>query len=696
MSTEYILGIDTGGTFTDCSVIDETGDFWIGKHLTTYDDFKRGVFGAIEDTAEQVGVPMEELLSKTVFVGHGTTIGTNAIINRAFDPVALLTTAGQEDVCLIMRGGARTDGLNELEVRRQSLCKKPEALLARHMIVGVNERVACDGNAVIPLNEAEVKEQVDELVKNGAKAIAVCLLWSFMNEDHERRIKAIIQENHPDVYVVISSDIAPQIREYARTMTVIIDACIGGTMKKYIEGLNSAMMEKGLKKPISIMHAYGGSTSSSTFIPVSTIESGPVGGVIGAKLLASTMGEENIISTDVGGTSFDVSVLHGREWTFKKEPILMRFRVSVPIIDISCIGAGGGTVAKMDPIMGFRVGPESVGSDPGPVCYGHGGTSPTVTDADLVLGYLNPDFFYRGKMKLDKDAAAKAIEEQIAKPLGISTVQAASGIYDIVNSYMTDNLRQAVIQKGYDPREFSIIAYGGNGPMHVGVYAQELGVKKAIVPFQSPVFSAFGIAGSDIVRVYRRTRLLQMPANPDDLNDIFNEMEAEAIEGMLNEGFIEKDIDFKRDFECRYNRQVNEVGVPIKTGRINEADIKKAMDDWEEKYDTLYGKGSGLKEAGIQAVNFRSTATAKYFKPILKPRDTCVIDNATSVKGTRPAFFKKYNDYVETPIHDFSKIEACGAIKGPAIIESELMTTVVNPDQSVVLDEFRNIIFDTL
>jgi N-methylhydantoinase A len=347
--------------------------------------------------------------------------------------------------------------------------------------------------------------------------------------------------------------------------------------------------------------------------------------------------------------------------------------------------------------MGFKVGPESAGSDPGPVCYGHGGVYPTVTDADVVLGYLNPDCFYRGKMKLDKEASFKAIEEKIAKPMGISTVHAASGIYDVINSYMTDNLHQAVIEKGFDPRDFTVVGYGGNGPMHIGVYAKELGAVKAVVPFHAPVFSAFGIASSDIVRVYRRTKFFQMPANPDDLNAVFQEMESAAIEEMLKEGIKKQEIELYREVELRYNRQVHEVGISVPGGEITKSSILSLMETWENKYDSLYGKGSGLKEAGIQLVNFRVTATARYFKPTIRSQKAPAGSNASaSVKGERPVFFKKFDDYVKTPIYDFARIHLGEEIKGPAIIESELTTIVVHPDQAVVLDKFNNIVFNKL
>ncbi len=698
MKKEYIIGIDTGGTFTDTVIVDEEGNLFEGKALTNYQDFKQGVIASFEDAMAKMEISQEEVLRNTVFVGHGTTLGTNAVIDRRLAKVGLITTKGHEDVSLIMRAWARTDGLTEAEIRHQALCRKPEPLVPKALIKGVIERVDCFGKVAIPLDRKQAKEAIAELIEDGVEAVAISLLWSFANPGHEEIIEEMILKDYPHIYVATSNGIAPRIREYARTMTVIIDACVGKLMKAYIDSLNREFMSRGLRFPISIMHAYGGVTSSQTARPVATIESGPVGGVIGSKYMAEVLGCPNVITTDVGGTSFDVSVLKDGEWSFAKEPILMRFRVAIPIIKISCIGAAGGTMAYIDPATrGLRVGPQSAGSSPGPVCYGLGGTEPTVTDADLVLGYLNPDYFFESKMSHNKDKALKAMAEKIAKPLRLDVVEAAAGIYDIINSHMGDNLRQSVIEKGYDPRDFILFAYGGNGPMHVGSYARELKVQKAYVLPQAAVFSAFGIASSDVVRVYRRSEMHLMPASPEAVTVTFEGLKATALQDMVAEGFQPEEVILQRELEMRYGRQVHEVPVVVRGGKLTSEDMSKIMDDWERRYEEVYGKGSGFREAGIQIISFQVVATAKTFKPKMKRIEESPIPDSKDVfKGKRKAFFRKYNDFVETSIYDFKRLRFGNLLKGPAIIEAPTTTIVILPDQEVRVDEYMNVIFERL
>ncbi|MDY6864081.1 MAG: hydantoinase/oxoprolinase family protein, partial [Thermodesulfobacteriota bacterium] len=692
---KYIIGIDTGGTFTDSVVVDGEGNIYEGKALTNYKDFKEGVIASIEDAVAKMDMSIKDVLSKTIFLGHGTTLGTNAVINRIFGKAGLITTKGHEDVTLIMRA-AKTDGLGEAEVRHQATIRKPQPLIPKNLIKGVVERVDCFGRVVIPLDLNQTEEVIDELVEDGVEAIAICLFWSFANLSHERLIKDLILEKYPDIYVSVSSEVAPQIREYARSMTVAIDAVIGKLMRRYINSLNEELMQRGLKYPISIMHAYGGVTSSSTARPVGTIESGPVGGVIGSRYLAEKLGYKDVITSDVGGTSFDVSVLKNGEWTFAKEPIMMRFRVAIPIIKITCIGAGGGTICWIDPLTDrLKVGPESAGSHPGPVCYGFGGKNPTVTDADLILGYLNPDNFFEGKMKLNKEAAYLSIKEQIADPLGMEPEQAAAGIYDIVNSYMADNLRQSVIEKGYDPRDFILFAYGGNGPMHAGVYSKEIGVKKAVIPPQSSVFSAFGIASSDVMHIYKQSELLSMPADPDKVTSTFNNLEEKAVLDMEREGFKKSDVILNRELDMRYGRQVHEVGVFVKGGILTHKDIEQISNDWEARYDEIYGKGAGFKEAGILIVSFKVTAICRTFKPEIRRQDMTKSKNSdVALKGTRKAFFRKYNDFCETKIYDFKKLQFGNEISGPAIIEAPTTTIVIHPENLASVDEYRNVILE--
>jgi len=693
---QFLIGIDTGGTFTDSIIIDQEGNMVQGKALTNYQDFKRGVMASLENAVAKAALSTEEVLRDTVFFGHGTTLGTNAVINRKFGKVGLLTTKGHEDTTIIMRGGARTDGLSEEEIRHQVVCRKPTPLIPKDLIKGIAERVDCFGEAVIPLDKKQARQAIDELAAEGVEAIAICLFWSFINPQHEQELKQMIEEAYPDLYISVSHEVAPQIREYARSMTVVIDACIGKLMKDYINSLNKELMGKGLSRPISIMHAYGGVTSSATARPVSTIESGPVGGVIGCKYFADLLGINNVITTDVGGTSFDVSTLYNREWSFRKEPIMMRFRVAIPIINITCVGAAGGSIARIDPITGeLKVGPDSAGSHPGPVCYDLGGEEPTVTDADLILGYLNPDYFLEGTMKLNRDRAFKVMEEKIAKPLGMDVVEAAAGIYSIVNSYMADNIRLAVIEKGYDPRDFSIFSYGGNGPMHVGSYISDLGIDKAYVFPQSAVFSAMGIALADVCHVYKKTEFHDMPADPAKVTATFQAMEEKATEDMEKEGFKREEVLFRRELDMKYGRQVHEVSVPVKGGVLSPADIQQICDEWEKIYEDIYGKGSAYREAGIQIAFFKLTSVCKTFKPRIRaeagsPRQ----DAAPALKGERKAFFGRLGKHALTPIYDYNRLVHGNVIKGPAIIEAPTTTIVILPEQEIKVDQYRNVVFE--
>ncbi len=692
----YVIGIDTGGTFTDTVIVDNEGNIAIGKALTNYKDFKEGVVASLKNSAEKIGVDLEDILKNAIFVGHGTTLGTNAVINRRFAKVGFLTTIGHEDAILIMRAVGRTDGLNELEIRHQATCRKPEPIVPKPLIKGIVERVDCFGEIVVEMDETQAEKAIDELIEDGVEAIAISLLWAFANPKHEIKLKEIINKKYPHIYVAVSHEMVPLIREYARGMSVIIDAAIGRLMENYINSLNNELMNKGLRYPISIMQAYGGVTSSATARPISTIESGPAGGVIGSKYLGEMSEIRNIVTTDVGGTSFDVSIIKDNEWFYARNPLVDRYRVAIPMIEITSIGAGGGTIAKIDHATGgLMVGPESAGSHPGPVCYNLGGEEPTVTDADLILGYLNPEYFYEGKLKLNKDKALKVMKEKIAKPLKMDVFEAAYTIYGIINSYMADNLRQSIVGKGYDPRDFVIFAYGGNGPMHVGSYARELGVKKVYIPPQASVFSAFGIASSDVVRTYRYSEFHSMPASPDKINVIFNRMEENAIEDMLKEGFTKEDVIIKRELDMKYGRQVHEVPIVIKNGELNDRDMLKVSEEWERKYESIYGKGSGYKEAGVQIVSFMVTATCRTVKPqIRKCEDKPVSDASSALKSKRDVYF--YNKFFDTDIYGYEKLRYGNIINGPAIIEAPTTTVVVFPDQRVIMDEYNNIVFKQL
>ncbi|MDB5651955.1 MAG: N-methylhydantoinase A/acetone carboxylase, beta subunit, partial [Hyphomicrobiales bacterium] len=423
-----IVGIDTGGTFTDIVVLHPDGKVTINKSPTTPKHFSQGVKDAVQVAAESLGMTSAEFLSRTSMFKHGTTVATNALINRRGAKVGLITTRGFEDTIYVMRAVGRVDGLDEMEIKHVTKVTKPTPLVPKSLIRGIYERIDYRGDVVVPIDKAGVRAAVKDLVDNsGVDAIAVCFLFSWMNPEHENEVRTAIGELYPDrvIPVTLSYEIAPQMGEYARSNTTVVNAFLWNTIDKYISGLNQELQTLGLPDDMMVMQANGGIVRPEQMTGIGTLQSGPAGGMIATQYVASVLGHANVITGDMGGTSFDVGLLTEGSLTHAREPIAERFRLLQPMINVESIGAGGGTIARIDPVTGrLLVGPDSAGADPGPIVYGMGGSLVTVTDANVVLGYIDPDFFLGGRRKLDKAAAEKAIHEQIAQPLGLSTVEA--------------------------------------------------------------------------------------------------------------------------------------------------------------------------------------------------------------------------------------------------------------------------------
>ena len=455
----YTVGVDIGGTFTDVVVLSGNGEVHINKAPTTPADFSDGVLDAIHEAAAALGLSRPEFLQRTDMIKHGSTVATNALITRKGVSVGFITTRGFEDTTLIMRAVGRVDGLPEEEVRRVTSITKPEPLVAPEQIRGVPERIDTEGEVVIPLDRESVKAAVRDLVENqGVDAIAVSLLHAWRNPVHEEAIGQIVAGLYPDgrVFCTLGSRLSQVAGEYARANTAIADAFVGPTVRKYLSSLESQIRAEGFAGRILAMQGNGGLTSHDVATPISTLQSGPAGGMLASAYMAERLGHKRAVTADMGGTSFDVGVLDEGYWRYADEPIFERFRILQPITDITSIGAGGGTMARVDEATGrLIVGPESAGARPGPVCYGLGGETPTVTDADLVLGYIDPDYFLGGRRKLDLDRARRAIETRLAKPLGLSTVEAAAGIVRIIDSKMSDLIRREVIRSGHLPEDFA-------------------------------------------------------------------------------------------------------------------------------------------------------------------------------------------------------------------------------------------------
>ena len=696
----FIIGTDTGGTFTDITVLSEDGNVFIDKAPSTPKDFSVGVLNAVERAAEVMNLTPSELLGRTIIFKHGSTVGTNALITRDGARVGLITTKGFEDTTLIMRAIGRVAGLGEEEVKHQATCVKPEPFVPRELIRGVTERIDFRGQTVIPLNEQEVRGAIKSLVEEaGVEAIAVNLLFGYANPIHERRIREIFEEMYPnaDVSLTCASDICRTIREYARGNTVIVNEFLNKTVRGYISRLNGKLLGQGLKGSLLIMQANGGAVLPDEVIPVGTVNSGPCGGMIASKHMADIMGHKNVVTTDMGGTSFDVGLLIGGYWRNMLDPVVERFHISWPMLDIASIGAGGGTIARVDPLTGqLLVGPKSAGADPGPVCYDKGGENITVSDADLLLGYLDPNYFLGGRMRLNKAKAEAYMAEKIAGPLGLTITEAAAGIYQIINSHMSDLIRRKVVTTGHVPEEFVIYSFGGAGPVHAAAYGSELGVKGIYVFPTSAVFSSFGVAAADIVVSHPETFQVRFPCDPQVLNEKLAEVEARLRGAMDRQGVPPESIAFRRLFYMRYVKQLSEIEVPVPVSLYAEADIDNIMAAFEARYEDVYGKGAGYRQAGIELVSFTVEAVGIMVKPDIKKSTKFGGSDASQAqKGEREVYFPNSGPnaggFQPTAIYDYLRLLPGNEVSGPAIIETPVTTVVVPPGFDARVDPYLTI-----
>ncbi len=693
----YTLGVDIGGTFTDCVVVSNSGRITLGKALSTPDDFSRGALDAVRDAAKNLGLAgEEELLRLSRLFFHACTIGENTLITRAGAKTGLVTTKGFADTLLMMRGRI-TDGLTETETSHLAALSKPASLVPRRLIEEVPERIDYKGAVLVPLDRAQAERAIENLVAQGVDSVAVCLLWSVANDSHERMVAEALRRNHPNLFVSLSSDVAPFVGEYERTATTVFNAYIGPKISAYLRNLSRVLKEKGLPCEPLIMQAYGGvlDIEASAKSAVGTIESGPTSGVVGTRFIGGLIGEPNILATDMGGTTFKVSVIRDGLIERDYNPVILRHRILSTKIWVESIGAGGGSVAWIDGETGLlKVGPQGAGANPGPVCYGLGGTEPTVSDADLILGYLNADYFLGGRMRLDRERALEAIRSRIAQPLGISEVSAASGIYRIATSHMSDLIRKATVERGHDPRKFILFAYGGAAPVHAGRYAAQLGIKKIIIPLTASVHGATGLISSDVVYEYGKSDHLIIPADAGAVNRNFSTLIDHAIADLKGAGFREEEITIRRSVDMRYRYQVHELNVPLPSGTdaLASEEMEKLYTRFDELYEKAYGEGSAYREAGKEIITFRVTGIGELKKPALERTPLERFDPRTALTGSRSVFFEEYPDFIPTPIFDFDRLRPGAELTGPAVIETPVTTVVVNPRSRAMMDEFRNLI----
>lgn len=693
----YYIGVDIGGTFTDLVVMDQLGQIQTFKSETTPHNLLDGIWAGLQLAAQSMGLDVQSLLRNCAYFGHGTTVATNAFLERKGVKTGLITTKGFGDTIFLQRMMGMTAGLSPEEVLNLAARSLPVPIVPRDLVLEITERIDYKGHVVVPLHEEEVREAARRLREEGVAAIAVCLLWSFRNNSHEKQIQNIIAEEAPGVFVTLSHVIAPMIKEYERTATSVVNSYLGPVVNRYMTNVEESLQGQGLQSPLLIMNSSGGVISSHEAAEkvVTLLFSGPAGGVVGCLNFGQKLGYENIIATDMGGTSFDAGLVIEGEAVRKNNTEIGKYHLLVPMINIASIGVGGGSIATIEKDM-LKVGPKSAGAVPGPACYDKGGELPTVTDADVVLGFINPGNFLGGRKKLNKAKAEGAIAKHVAEPIGLSLVEAAISIRKIIDNKMADLLRKITIEKGYDPRDFAIFAYGGAGPTHCSSYALELCVGDTVIPVTSMVHSAFGAVASDIHYTFEKTELMQTKSSSASaaseidgakLERTFAELEKQAECQLLNHVDPAR-IVLKRSINLRYRRQVQELVLSL--GEIiNENAIAQLIQRFHAKYEEVFGEGSAFTEAGLEITTLRVDAWGIIPKPTIVSREGQG-KKGIALKGERKVYFTE--EGFLTPVYAGEKLAAGEMVPGPAIIEYSGTTVVVDPLQTAEVDNFLNIV----
>jgi N-methylhydantoinase A/acetophenone carboxylase len=703
----WTVGIDVGGTFTDFFGIDAAGRALVTKTPTTHYDLSVGFMRGMRQLARAAGLELSALLQDAGSLRYSTTVGTNALIERTGPKLGLITTAGFEDTIYLGRSRSWADGLGWMEGRDLARINKPVPLIARNMVVGLNERIDCAGQIIAPLDPDELKEKLQLLVDRGAQGFVVALLWSFANPVHERRVRELIEAEYPEDYlgsmpVILSSDISPKAGEYPRTMTATVNAYIHGVMADEIARLGTELKEQGFRRPLTLVHNTGGTKKSSRTRAILTHNAGPVAGLHGAALLAKFTGDRNVVFTDMGGTSFDIGLIEeGAIHAHDFIPVVDRWRTNIPAIEVKSIGAGGGSIAWVNELMGntLEVGPRSAGSMPGPACYDQGGREPTVTDADLLLGLYNPENHLGGEIALDPELSRAAIEEHIAHPLGLDPLEAAWRIRRLVDAKMGHEVFNEVALKGHDPRQFAILACGGAGGAHACGYAVHAGARRILMPPQSAVFGAFGASSMPIREIWERSRSLQLfnwaqrrfLEDVSPFNMVVEEIRALALGDLKLEGYEEAQIELRLELEMRYGSQYKLTRVHWPTLFLrSSADSEALCEEFTRRYSEMYSPEATFASGGINIETFYMTATVVSTPLALEPHAPQGESPPEQARrGSRRVYWHPKSGWVETSMWDWAGLAPGNVLTGPALIESPHTTFVIEPGWRFALDAYR-------
>ncbi len=691
----FLVGVDIGGTFTDCAVIGDGGAMTVGKARTTPADPASGFFASIAVAAEKLGLSEAQLLEQTDRLAHGTTTGTNAVVTRRGARIGLLATRGHADAIRIMDNTGRATGVPLEQLLHLPSSDLPEPFVERGLEREITERVDYAGDVVVPLAENEVVAAATELVRAGVEALAVCFLWSFMNPAHELRAAELIRGAHPQLHLSLSHELAPKVGEYPRMATTILNAYVGPLMGTYTREIESRASALGYRGDVLFMQCNGGLASGerARAAPIQTLQSGPVAGVIATGEFGLAIDAADVITTDMGGTTFDVSVIERGRPLVRDETVVEQHRLFLNMVDVQSLGAGGGSIAWVDDVTGtLHVGPQSAAADPGPACYGLGGSEPTVTDADLVLGVLHADRFLGGRLRLDRGAAEEAIAP-IAARLALTTDQCAAGIVQVVDSRMSDLIRSMTVQRGLDPRRFTLYAYGGGAGAHAGLYTKGLGISRFVVPLRdaASIWSAIGLAAADVLDVHERPLFMPEPFDPRALNEALEMLERRARSELNDQAAAVEDMRLERYARCKYGLQVYEVQAPVPDGPLDDAGARAIAESFEGVYARRYGEGAGYRQAGIVLTAVGVRLHGRVRKPDVRRSQLGPSDPPPAARREkRPVYWAELGLRSPTPVWSGEVLEPGNVVQGPAVVELPDTTVVVRPGATLTVDAFGN------
>ncbi|WP_054004507.1 caprolactamase subunit alpha [Cypionkella psychrotolerans] len=680
MKTDYRLGIDAGGTFTDFVLADQTGQVRLFKALSTPQDPTLAIKNGLALMTEELGVSATEIISNCDLCINGTTVGLNALIQHKGAKTGLICTAGHED-SLEIRLGHKEDGY-----RYDPDYPPATMLVPRYLRRGVRERILSNGEIRTPLTEADVRAACEIFLAEGVETVAISFVWSVLDPTHERRAGEIVREMMPGVILTMGSELYPQVREYTRTSTAVVNAYLAPIMKRYVTAVDAYFQQLGAKQPVRYYQSNGGLAigQAMTDRSVYAINSGPASAPAAGLYVCAPFGKTDVITVDMGGTSFDITLTKDGSTNINKNIDFLRYRIGVPMIQVETLGAGGGSIGWIDEMGLLQMGPQSAGSDPGPACYGQGGQLPTVSDANIVLGYLNPDGLVGGRLPLDAQKAYDAVKS-IADPLGLTVERAAYGMFTIVNANMVNGIRRVTIERGYDPRDFVLVGAGGATAAHITALAADMGIDTIVLPKLASGLCAFGQIISDVKYNYMATAVLRLDndAAYTRIDQLFTEIEAQGIAHLQSDGFAAGNTMIKRSLDMRYVGQVHECTVEIGNFLVNAQTIDQIKQAFHARHEQLYTYAE--PHSTVEVVNIESTV----YGLVDKPKRMHIAPGKAAdqaIKAYRDAVFSADGSRIRTPIYEGGALGAGAEIAGPAVIEEVTTTIVIEPGWSATLD----------